>query len=603
LVQVDAVVLDASGHPVHGLTRADFTVLDRGTPQPIELFREVSHDRPPRAQFPETLGLDVADNATASTDRLVVIVIDDLHFQGKTDEVKEVARRVIRELGQSASVALLTTSRTIGVEFTEDRSVLLRAIDRFKDKFDPEGRPMHPGYRTAYGSGPGPGDPAQFFANLQTWRTMREAAAMIGAETRLRKAFIWISAGLGAGSSTKAVLASEPRMSQGLFDSGEAYGTEVGAMMDAMRRGNVATYALDPGGYGANGASLAMVANNSGGFVIHRDEIESGLTRLLQDLDSYYLLGFYPADPDPKDRRYRRLEIRVNRPGLTVRARQGYVTMPPVPLPRNDSYLVDLSVSVMPATNLPMRLQAVPFPTTGRDARVLLTIEVPATRAALGPAGRGGEIVDRVDYAVLAADLNKKKVTRNFENRATVTVPPASPSDSAGAVTYQIVTDLKLPPGPYQLRASATSRALGRGGSVYLTFDAPDFTKTPLGLGGFVLGCSGKRAVSFLTNVEERNLVPFTPVLDREFDRDTTLEVLVPVYRKSARTDIALALEVIDRADAVLAKHAQRIGWGSRPELRLPLSLSGFASGPYRLRVTADDGTTSATRELGIVIR
>ena len=426
---------------------------------------------------------------------------------------------------------------------------------------------------------------------------------MLGVENRLRKAFVWISSGVRGGSDGDPTDDEAGTQAQDIVVT-DYYGMGTAAALNAMRRANVATYALDPGGYGANGRSLSTIAGRSGGFVISRDAIEPGLNRLLADLDNYYLLGFYPRDPDPKDGRYRPLEVRVNRPGLTVRSRRGYTTAPPRPLPKNDSYLVALSASVMPSTTLPMRVFAAPFPSSGRDTRVLLTIEVPASRQALqARADTRSGLADRLHYAVLAADLKKLKVTRTLENRATIAVPPDGDGGGADGITYQIVTDLKLPPGPYQLRASARRDTLGLGGSVYLTFDATDFTKTALGVGGIVIGLAGGAPAHVLSNVAERKLVPFTPVLDREFERGQALEVLAPIYRKNARTEIALALEVVGRADAIVSRVDQRIGLGARPELRTTLPLAALAPGPYRLRVTAADGVNSSMREVGIVVR
>jgi VWFA-related protein len=84
IVQVDVVVVDKDGHPVRGLKQSDFTIRDRGKPQTISTFQEIG--REPRvaaadvtAMLP-TVKLDVASNQTAQSDRLVIMVIDDLHI-------------------------------------------------------------------------------------------------------------------------------------------------------------------------------------------------------------------------------------------------------------------------------------------------------------------------------------------------------------------------------------------------------------------------------------------------------------------------------------------------------------------------------------------
>jgi hypothetical protein len=64
-----------------------------------------------------------------------------------------------------------------------------------------------------------------------------------------------------------------------------------------------------------------------------------------------------------------------------------------------------------------------------------------------------------------------------------------------------------------------------------------------------------------------------------------------------------LTLDVVDRNDTIVANYGQRLSLGTRPELRLSVPLSSLSPGPFRLRVTADDGANDAVRELGIVVK
>src|SRR6187401_582194 len=73
LVRLDVVVVDADGHAVHGLTQDDVEVLDRGRPQKVAAFDEISHTRAAEPLLPATLKLDVADNSASGTDRLIVL--------------------------------------------------------------------------------------------------------------------------------------------------------------------------------------------------------------------------------------------------------------------------------------------------------------------------------------------------------------------------------------------------------------------------------------------------------------------------------------------------------------------------------------------------
>ena len=113
LVQVDVVVVDEDGNAVRGLTAADFALFDRGKPQPVAAFEEVSHDRPAvsAAALPPPLRLDVANNQTMQANRLVVMVVDDLHiYNERTATAKDIARQIVLRLAPQSSMAVLFTS-------------------------------------------------------------------------------------------------------------------------------------------------------------------------------------------------------------------------------------------------------------------------------------------------------------------------------------------------------------------------------------------------------------------------------------------------------------------------------------------------------------
>ena len=55
-----------------------------------------------------------------------------------------------------------------------------------------------------------------------------------------------------------------------------------------------------------------------------QNDFRDAFSRILQDNSSYYVLGYYPTN-DKRDGRFRSIQVRVNQPGLKVRARKGYV--------------------------------------------------------------------------------------------------------------------------------------------------------------------------------------------------------------------------------------------------------------------------------------
>ena len=71
--------------------------------------------------------------------------------------------------------------------------------------------------------------------------------------------------------------------------------------------------------------SLRVLAANTGGFAaVNRNDLDGAFDRIVQENSQYYVLGFY-SNNTRRAGRYRKLEVRVKRPGLrVVRARNGY---------------------------------------------------------------------------------------------------------------------------------------------------------------------------------------------------------------------------------------------------------------------------------------
>ena len=74
-------------------------------------------------------------------------------------------------------------------------------------------------------------------------------------------------------------------------------------------------------------ALFAELASLTGGRSFHlRDasRLQATLQSIAADLGAQYLLGYTPGRPLAEDDEWRSISVRVNRPGMTVRARSGY---------------------------------------------------------------------------------------------------------------------------------------------------------------------------------------------------------------------------------------------------------------------------------------
>ena len=69
--------------------------------------------------------------------------------------------------------------------------------------------------------------------------------------------------------------------------------------------------------------SLRTLASNTDGLAVITNDLPGGIRRILNDVSAYYLLGYYSTDRR-FDGGYRRIEVKINRPGVRVNARRGY---------------------------------------------------------------------------------------------------------------------------------------------------------------------------------------------------------------------------------------------------------------------------------------
>jgi VWFA-related protein len=613
LVQVEVVVTDRDGRPVRGLTQADFAVLDRKKPQQIAAFEEVRHDRPDAPlPFPADLKMDVSDNRYGPSERLVVVVIDDYNiWMYRTDKAKEIARRIIEQLSSRASMALLFTSRTGSTEVTQDRAELLAAVGRMKGRQ----QVPRPGAQCV---GKGPCGTAMV-ARIAGQRTLEDAARFIRANDGRRKAFVFVSEMAPPGGAGVDLLGEDA-------DDNSLFRFRLGQMLRSLHESNVAVYSLDPRGHVSNqelvaecfpapaasgrdvsfdsctgdnwgqrpedGAvrvaqrGLEHLAEATGGFgIVNTDDFAGGIDRLVESLDNYYLLGFYPSDP--RGGIFRPMRVTVNRPDVTVRYRRGYMPPKKVTPPKRPDPAGTLLAAPMPMTTLPVRVFAAALPTGKKEARVIVSTEITLPADRLRQAD--GRLADTLAHVLVAGDMNVGKSKKQV--RRTITFD-ARPTNDAPAV-FTIQSEVVLPPGRYQIRSAVHSQTLQQGGASYLPIDVPDFRKAATPLGNLVL----MRAGSPVPGEAAPAGVPVPPTLDREFYRSDLVRIYTEVAR-SNNVDPASARLVITDANntRVLSRPVRAIRIDDhRHALADDITLD-LAAGAYRLTIVLE--STDARREV-----
>jgi VWFA-related protein len=314
LVEVSAIVT-RDGRPLEDLTPEDIQVLDNGVVQPLVAF--------------EFVDLTVVTGPAQRRD--FVLVIDDLHIEPRlTRPTQNVALALVRALGPHDRLAIVNTGpHECVLQLSTDRAEAERLLRDVRGQ-----RPLGP--------------PVQ----LQDELNARIALQVIGdvvtemqGDASERRAIVLVSEG-------HSVLPEGTRRDDNNVGVRDAY---MALLRDAALA-NVAVYAIDPRGLVAGFAStgnilgamtaesvagslagrrfgsLGRLASHTGGLLtVDSNHLHKDIPRILQDSRQYYRLVYVQPEPEPGKAHpeTRRIDVKVSRPGVQVRARQQYVPRAP----------------------------------------------------------------------------------------------------------------------------------------------------------------------------------------------------------------------------------------------------------------------------------
>lgn len=597
VVEVDVVVVDDNGVPVRGLQQQDFRVEEDGRPVDIASFTAIDLPLAPTdAAIPalDASGAASGTNAQPDDGRVVLVILDDYHVSfdaGRMGAARAAVKRMIERMGPSDLAAVMATSGrvTSRAEFTSDKAQLLQALDGFFPQS--EVRAVGIAERSIAGD---PGRamriPPQEFGFVQEiksrWATdaMANAAKGLAEIPHRRKAVLLVSQGLPL--SLEEIITNQyaSGASQGLRD-----------FIVTAQRSNVAVYPVDPCGLSQDpGCSihtqdnLRSIAEGTGGFaVVNTNAPEVGVDKMMAENGAYYLLGYYSPSP-PNDGKRHRIRVRVNRDGVKVRAREGYVAARKT-APASPALPLDALISAPIQTRgLPMHVAAIPVPIAGRTgSTIVLSIELDADDAA-----RVGEVA----FEAVAVDtVGKVRARHNFASGFRRT-----PGDKA--LVARVGARLDVPAGRYQVRLAAAAK--GVQGSVFTEVEVPQFNK-PIVLGGLTLATATPIADASAQRLG--GVLPSLPVAVRRVPAAASLTALVPVKTtRKADGDIAIRSIVIDSSGRTIDVDRK-----TSPGLEFAADAGGIyrvllgdslAPGNYTLVVTATAGKYEAKRELVFTI-
>ena len=651
-VEVHAVVTDERGAFVADLSKEDFEILEDGKAHTATVFSLVDLPEGPATTPRDALrpvDPDVRATTGDSDGRIYVIVLDDLHTAFDRSQVVRGAatRFVTQHFGPNDLAAIAHTSgrQDAAQELTTRRALLLAAIDKFQgrklpsagaEKLAVHNREQQAGSAMAASSGD-----AQ---ELRTAETLQQAQSMRDpndAERGLNaRRTLELVEGVAEGLADirgrrKALLLFSEGIDYDIYEpfnrgSASAIVSYAREAVAAAQRANVSVYAIDPRGLATLGGegigvaglsnypqlefgtargfvkelllaqeSLISLADETGGMaLVNTSDVGAALARIVLDTSRYYLLGYRSHAPPG---RFQKIEVRVRRPGVRVRARRGHV--PPDPKAAAKAARADVAAGTtpalkaalnipVPAGDLPLRVFAAPFKGSGRNASVLVAIEIDGR--SLQFEERDGRFIETLEVSIVAVD-HRSKVQGGDRQIFNLKLLPETLA-RVQRTGVRLMTRLDLPPARYQIRIGAHESVGGTIGTLPYDLEVQDYSRTPFSLSGIVLTSSS--ATSLVTPETDPQLsrgLPAPPSAVRTFAASETLSLFaeayqsgrgaVPVVHFRARVENALTGQAVFET----TEERRNDGSGSSPThwFTADFPLKDLGPGSYVLRVEA----------------
>ena len=587
LVVVNVTARDRSGNVVKDLKAEDFSVLEENKQQQLASFDTEATDAvalPEAAQVqllkPAPAQPGAATPASAASDfrnhRLIVLFFDLSSME--PDEIDRAAQAGLKYVDKQmapadlVSVVSLGNSLQINQDFTSDHALLNHALRAFtagsSEGFNAGSTGTTEG--TADTSAAFTADDTEFNIfntdrRLQALRSVAESLAKVDQ----KKSLIYFSGGIertgvenqsqlraainAAVKANLAIYAADIRGLQAIVPGGEAQSASLRG--SSVYSGRATVNAFDSNA--TSQETLVSLSGDTGGKAfLDSNDFGKVFTQVQQDTASYYVLGYHSSNP-VRDGRFRRITVKINRPGIKLEYRKGYYAPADFQHSTQDDrerQLTEELASDLPNTDLPVFLAAGYFRLSDNRFYVPISLLVPGSEI---PFTRNSE-QDKATLDVIGevTDENKRPAG---QLRDTVKLA-VSTSQEVRSKNVQYNNGFTLTPGKYHIKFVLRENQTGRLGSFETDLTIPEFKSVPVKMSSIVLSSQ---------------LQPAAPKRkgDNPLVRDGS-ELIPSVTRVfSSGQHLYLYFEVYDPAKPTATADAKASG-GKAPAVRLLTNVS-----------------------------
>jgi VWFA-related protein len=554
LVLTNVVVRDAkTGQVVLGLKQSDFTVLENGKAQKISDFDFESVDMAKPLNEATISGLaSSAQGKTATSGvrpedlkdhRLIVFFFDLTSMQPEDlDRSVDAAKEFLTHKMQPADLIALVSLDTelkVDQDFTSDKNLLTGKIGMYNgtegDAFAQGANANSNQVEDASGYTPDESE----YNDINTDRELFALKAISKSLERInqKKSLLYFSGGLSRDgienqASLRSAINAAVRANLSIYSLDTRGLQAVSPLGDASTGSLRGTGAYNGGAiqnnFNANFASqetLTTLSVDTGGKAfLDNNDFSPAFAQIQRDTSAYYVIGFHSTDT-ARDGRFRKLTVKVNRPGVKLEYRPGYYA--PADFKHSgkedrERELEEELASDLPATDVALYLDAYYFRLDENRFYVPVSLIVPGSQI---PFIKGGD-KDKATLDVIGEVIDEAKRPIGHV-RETVKLN-VNEDQQARQKNIQYSTSFNLPPGKYHLKFVVRENQNGRMGSFEADVSLPDMKKTPLKLSSILL--ASQRVPTKATNPLVHDGEQYVPNISHVFRQGQHLYLFYEVY-------------------------------------------------------------------------
>jgi VWFA-related protein len=615
LVLVNVTVRDKNGNPVRDLKREDFTILEDNKPQQVISFDLENTDAVLSTAATEAPLLGKAQSQTATTaqdavavrplkDRRLIILFFDLSSMqpDEVDRATTAAQNYVDKQMVAAdlvSVVSLGDTLSVNQDFTSDPALLKKALQGFN--LGAGGGFEEGSTGTTEGTAETGGSFAVDDTEYNIFNTDRRLQALRSIADKLahieeKKSLIYFSSGMdrtgienqsqlrsatnAAVKANMAIYTMDIRGLQALVPGGEAQNASLRGT--SPYSGKSVSSAFDSNA--TTQETLVTLAGDTGGKAfLDSNDFGKVFTGVQQDSSVYYLLGYHSSNA-ARDGRFRRITVRVNRPGVKLDFRRGYYAPADFQHSTRDDrerQLDEELASDLSTTDLPVYLSAAYFRIGDRKFYVPVSLVVPGSQI---PFTRNkDEDKATLDVLGIVTDTDKRPVG---QIRDTVKLS-VNTSQLVQRKNVQYNSGFVLPPGQYHVKFVVRENQSGRLGSFETDLNVPDLKTVPVKMSSIVL------ASQLQTNAKRKSENPLV--------RDGSEVIPNVTHVFSAGQHLYLYYEVYEPAHAAANTDAKATGAGG-PAIHLLTNVAFFQgkSKAYETPLVESDQLNAPDRKAAI---